>query len=632
VKLLPKFALLSLGVAAVPLAIAGLSSVQVNRQSLQAASRAHDEMVAIDVANLVTMRFGHLIDVLGAQARVLTATQAAPDLVPGFLNLLYHQSDDFSAVFALDGAGNVKGSVFQQELLAAAAKGHAAIGPAEVARAMAAVPMKEVLKNGIAAGPVVAAGGAGAHLVLAVRYQPPSDQPEHERPLMAFGALVTLRRLAAELAGLISPGREIFFFDRQGVVVAAAGQTDQPTFAGRQLPNTMRTALPPRPQYLATDAGRVLWGGVAGIPSLGFGVVMGPPRAAMARGEERRLGLATIFWIGVSGCVAVLIGGVLARRLSGRVGAMAEGARQIAQGKLDPTFEVGSDDELGELAKALNAMTTSLAAARTEIMRQTEEITAWNETLEKRVADKSQELRETQDMLLRSRSLAAIGSLGAGVAHEINNPLTGILGVAQLLLGDLPEDHPFRPMVRDIEDQALRIESIVHNLLRLAQRQAGEDQRALDLGAIVDDALELCGQKAFRDSGIAIEKRIPSPGPPVRGNAAQLQAAVIHLIQNARHAMAGGGTLTLESSLPEAGLLRLKVADTGHGIDPEHLPRIFDPFFTTKARHADTGIGLSVVHKIIEDHGGTIRVESQRGLGTSFSITLPIAGGGAHLP
>jgi two-component system NtrC family sensor kinase len=626
VKLLPKFALLSLGVAAVPLAIAGLSSVQVNRQSLREASRAHDELVAVDVANLVAMRFGHLIDVLGAQVRVLTASEGQADLLPGFLNLLYHQSDDFSAVFALDPAGTVQGSVFQQELLAAAAKGHAAIGPAEVARAMASLPISEVLKQGVAAGPVVAAGGAGAHLVLAVRYQPADG-----RPALAIGALVTLRRLAAELAGLISPGREIFFFDRQGVVIAAAGRSDQASFAGRTLPSTMKAALPPRPQYLATEVGRVLWGGVAGIPALGFGVVMEPPRE-VALGEERQLGLATIFWIGVSGCAAVLIGGVLARRLSRRVGAMAVGARQIAQGKLDPTFEVGSDDELGELAKALNAMTTSLAAARNEIMRQTEEITAWNETLEKRVADKSQELRETQDLLLRSRSLAAIGSLGAGVAHEINNPLTGILGVAQLLLGDLPDDHPARPLVRDVEDQALRIESIVHNLLRLAQRQAGEEQRPLDLGAIVDDALELCGQKAFRDSGISIDKRIPSPGPPVRGNAAQLQAAVIHLIQNARHAMAGGGTLTLESSLPEAGLLRLKVADTGHGIDPEHLPRIFDPFFTTKARHADTGIGLSVVHKIIEDHGGTIRVESQRGLGTSFSITLPIAGAGALLP
>src|SRR5205085_5401854 len=130
------------------------------------------------------------------------------------------------------------------------------------------------------------------------------------------------------------------------------------------------------------------------------------------------------------------------------------------------------------------AMATSLDAARTEILRQTEEITTWNESLEKRVEEKTKELRDAQDLLLRSRSLAAIGSLGAGVAHEINNPLAGILGLSQLLITDLPADHPSRALIEDVEREALRIESIVMNLLRLAQRQAGEEQRTIDLAKI----------------------------------------------------------------------------------------------------------------------------------------------------
>ena len=112
--------------------------------------------------------------------------------------------------------------------------------------------------------------------------------------------------------------------------------------------------------------------------------------------------------------------------------------------------------------------------------------------------------------------------------------------------------------------------------------------------------------------------------PPVFGNSLQLQAAFIQLIQNAVAAMEGGGTLTLETTLPEAKLFRVRVSDTGRGIRPEHLSRIFDPFFTTKAQRTDTGIGLSVVHQIIEDHGGTIRVESAVGSGTTFWVTLPI--------
>jgi len=110
-----------------------------------------------------------------------------------------------------------------------------------------------------------------------------------------------------------------------------------------------------------------------------------------------------------------------------------------------------------------------------------------------------------------------------------------------------------------------------------------------------------------------------------------LQAAFIQLIQNAVAAMEEGGTLTIETTLPEANLLRLRFSDTGRGIKPEHLSRIFDPFFTTKAQRTDTGIGLSVVHKIIEDHSGAIRVESTVGGGTTFWITLPVVREASHL-
>jgi len=269
-------------------------------------------------------------------------------------------------------------------------------------------------------------------------------------------------------------------------------------------------------------------------------------------------------------------------------------------------------------------MASSLDAARREITQQTGKIMEWNESLERRVENKTKELREAQELLLRSRALAAIGSLGAGVAHEINNPLTGVLGLAQLALTDLPKNHPAHAMVQDIEDQALRIQGIVSNLLRFSQRQGGEGFRILNIATILDDALELCGTQNLASAKIRIVKHVANTSPPVRGNALQLQAAFIQLVQNAVAAMEGGGTLTLETTLPEEKLFRVRVSDTGRGIKPEHLSRIFDPFFTTKSQRTDTGIGLSVVHKIIEDHGGTIRVESTVSSGTTFWITLPI--------
>jgi two-component system NtrC family sensor kinase len=628
-KLLPKFALLSFGVAAVPLAIAGLSSARVSQEALREAIQDQEALVAANVSNHVATHVGNLLDILRAQTQVLIGQPDKPEVFEGFLHLVYHQSNDFTAVVALDRAGKSLGSAHQPQPRPHSLLGqHDGARPEDVRRLVQDMPLKEVLDQGAAIGPVFRAGLHGAaHTILAVRY----DRGAEQEP-QVLAALVSLHRVQEHMASLALDERDIFLLDRASRVVASGRAVGPPSFATRPLPRTLQGTLPERPQVFTAEVeGRRVFAAYARIPEILFGVVVErPEREALS--PVRRLGLLTVFWIGVSGFVAALIGAALARSLAARVGALVHGARQIAQGKLETELEVQSNDELGELAKAFNAMTTSLDAARLEILRQTEEITAWNETLEKRVEQKSKELRDTQDLLLRSRSLAAIGSLGAGVAHEINNPLTGILGLTQLLLADLPDDHPAKRMVNDVEEQAQRIQSIVANLLRLAQRQAGEDFRPLDLSRIIDDALELCGPRTFRDAHIEIERRVPSPSPPVRGNAPQLQAALMHLIQNARGAMEGkGGTLVLETSIPEARLLRLRITDTGRGISGDHLPRIFDPFFTTKARRADTGIGLSVVHKIIEDHGGTIQVESAPGTGTSFFITLPIDAGSSHL-
>jgi signal transduction histidine kinase len=271
-------------------------------------------------------------------------------------------------------------------------------------------------------------------------------------------------------------------------------------------------------------------------------------------------------------------------------------------------------------------------------VQQTKEIMAWNETLEGRVEDKTKELRQAQDLLLRSRSLAALGELGAGVAHEINNPLSGVLGIAQLVIADLPAGHPVRPLMQDVEAQALRIRQIVQNLLRFTQQQAGEDFASLDLGRVLDDAVELCGPSDLAAAGIAVVRRYANPTPTVRGSAAELQQGFMQLIQNARAAMDRGGTLTIETSVPDETLVRVRIGDTGRGIAPENLSRVFDPFFTTKRADGKggtgmgMGMGLSVLHKTVEDHGGAIRVSSELGRGTVFEMTFPADVGRAHRP
>src|SRR4030095_2767240 len=147
-------------------------------------------------------------------------------------------------------------------------------------------------------------------------------------------------------------------------------------------------------------------------------------------------------------------------RPSERVAALAGGSKQIAAGNLETRIAQDGRDELANLATSFNQMASALDAARKKITQQTNEIMAWHQTLEKRVEEKTTELRQAQDMLLRSRSLSALGELGAGVAHEINNPLTGALGIVQLLLADLPGGHPATPLLQDLEREALRLRKI----------------------------------------------------------------------------------------------------------------------------------------------------------------------------
>ncbi len=626
-KLLPKLALLSIGVAAVPLAIAGYSSIRVSQAALRDAIEGHEVLLARQIAEYVSSQLGNLRSTMAVETRILDLTRIGGSLpeeeaLRKFLHLVYHQSDDFSIIALLDRDGKpVVPSAFQSAAPRNDSFGsHEIVQPDQAAQLPGLVPVEQTLREGSGVGPIMRAGAQGTpHVILAVRYEGPGEDGTR-----VIAAAVSLRRIADHLASLSTNDRDIILLDGEARVVVSGRSVGPPSFEFKRFAHGVEHKLPDNGfvgQY--ESGGHMVIGAYVPAPAFMLGVVV-ERWLDVALRPARRLGWTTAYWVGVAAIVAALVGAALARSLSSRVQSLMLGSQDIAQGKLDMRLEVSSNDELGELAKSFNAMASSLDAARGEITQQTTQIKEWNETLEKRVEDKTKELREAQDLLLRSRALAAIGSLGAGVAHEINNPLTGVLGLAQLALTDLPKDHPAHAMVQDIEDQALRIQGIVANLLRFSQHQGGEGYHRLNIATILDDAIELCGTQNLASANVQIVKRVASTSPPVRGNALQLQAAFIQLIQNAVAAMEDGGILTLETTLPEEKLFRVRVSDSGRGIRPEHLARIFDPFFTTKSQRTDIGIGLSVVHKIIADHGGTIRVESNLGSGTTFWITFPI--------
>jgi len=232
-------------------------------------------------------------------------------------------------------------------------------------------------------------------------------------------------------------------------------------------------------------------------------------------------------------------------------------------------------------------------------------------------------LQETHLQLVSSEKMASLGKLAAGIAHEINNPLGGILIYSSLMMEDLPEEDPKRGDLARIVQETGRCKEIVKSLLEFA-RQTEPKKEPTDINRAINDGLFfLVNQALFHN--IRIVKNLDPFLPFVRGNSGQLKQVFMNIIVNAAEAMHGNGNLTIATSLsPDRKTVWIEFADTGEGIPEENLSRIFDPFFTTKDVGKGTGLGLATSYGIVQDHGGTINVRSKVGLGTSFIIGLPI--------
>ncbi len=229
---------------------------------------------------------------------------------------------------------------------------------------------------------------------------------------------------------------------------------------------------------------------------------------------------------------------------------------------------------------------------------------------------------QLEEQLQISEKMASIGLLAAGVAHEVNTPLTGISSYTQMLLESAQPDDPSTHVLEKIERQTFRAAKIVNGLLNLA-RPAQVDSGPCDINAVVNDVLSLL-EHQFRTGSIQVRKELAAVPPVVQGIEHKLQQVFLNLFLNARDAMPKGGWLTIVTRSERVGAV-VEVADTGSGIPAEQLSRIYDPFFTTKEIGKGTGLGLSITYGIVQEHGGSIACDSQVGQGTRFSIRLPLA-------
>lgn len=233
------------------------------------------------------------------------------------------------------------------------------------------------------------------------------------------------------------------------------------------------------------------------------------------------------------------------------------------------------------------------------------------------------EERSLQHKLIHSEKMAAIGTLAGGVAHEINNPLGGILAFTQLVIRDLGEGHSNYSDLKEIEQSTLRCKKIVQDLLDFS-RQSREEQRVpLAINDVLRKMLPIIQVQA-KTSKVQVECEFDNDLPSILGNDHKLQQVFLNLITNAYHAMPNGGTLRLKTYCrKEENRVYTEVSDTGMGIKEEYLDKIFDPYFTTKEHGEGTGLGLSITYGIVREHDGTIDVKSIVGNGCTFVLTFP---------
>jgi two-component system NtrC family sensor kinase len=317
---------------------------------------------------------------------------------------------------------------------------------------------------------------------------------------------------------------------------------------------------------------------------------------------------------------ALLFAGFILRLVHIPIRKLSRGTREVANLNLDYTIDFVSKDEMGELAQSFNRMTKQLKAAN-------EANQEWSSTLEEKVRQKSAELKKTQARLILVEKIASLGKLSAVVAHEINNPLSGILTYAKLCIRTIQspvalsreQTNSVVQFLTVIRDEAVRCGDIVKNLLIFAKKDFGKWSEE-SLNKIILNSIQLVKHK-MQIKELELFQELAEGNDIIYCDASGIQHVLVALFINAIDAMTKGGRLKVETSLLDGNNeVRIVISDTGSGIPEETLPHIFEPFFSTKE---STGLGLAVVYGIIQQHKGEIEVESKPNQGTTFIITLP---------
>ncbi len=340
-------------------------------------------------------------------------------------------------------------------------------------------------------------------------------------------------------------------------------------------------------------------------------------------------GLALAFVVVVSLCVGVFVHRMVYVPLHD----LQAGAKRLASGNLDELIPVRSHDECGQMAESFNIMTLALRQSELELRE-------WAHTLEQKVAEKTRELQVALAETAQREKLASVGLLAAGIAHELNNPLTGILTFSHLTREKMADGSPEAEDLDLVIRETKRCSSIIRRLLDFAREKTPE-QKFADINQLIEETVRLVERPAHL-SDIEVTMDLDRDLPEVWVDEDLIKQVIMNILVNAQQAIEDEGSITIrsrrtaESKSPELGgepvpMIEISITDTGCGIPEKDLQRIFDPFFTSKGVGKGTGLGLSVSHGIVMAHNGAIEVESEVDRGSTFRVYLPLETQAAEL-
>ena len=323
-------------------------------------------------------------------------------------------------------------------------------------------------------------------------------------------------------------------------------------------------------------------------------------------------GIATLGFLLILGITYYMI-----RNITRPIGELVAATHNIIAGRFDQEVRSNFPGEIAFLAESFNAMLESLRLMKADLEE-------WGRTLEEKVKQRTEELVAMQARVAQSERLASLGMLAAGVAHEVNNPLGGILALTGLTIEDMPPDDPNRENLAEVIRQTERCRDIVKGLLEFSRQSKGNTE-PVDLNKVLQDTLSLVEKQALFFN-ISVVWKLDPELPRATADRSQFQQVFMNILMNAVQAMNERGTITIATQRASAGNhVEVAISDTGRGIPAEEVDRIFDPFFTTKESGQGTGLGLSIAYGIVTTHRGTISVHSEVGKGTTFTIRMPAA-------